>query len=136
MGNRIRLTLLSLIVVAAVGYLILSGVKQTGMQYMTVTELARLDRAPKSDGFRLDGVVAPGSVVYDQKTPQLRFKMTDGKEKIAVIYDGLMPDAFADGREVVVEGAYRHEDRALHASKLVTKCPSKYEAQGLGKDKT
>jgi len=103
---------------------------------MTVTELARLDRAPKSEGFRLDGTVAPGSVVYDQKIPKLEFKMTDGKEKIAIVYDGLMPDAFADGREVVVEGEYRHEDRALHATKLVTKCPSKYEAQGLGKDKT
>jgi cytochrome c-type biogenesis protein CcmE len=136
MGNSIRLTLLSLLVVAAVGYLVLTGVKQTGMQYMTVTELARLDRAPKSDGFRLDGTVAPGSVVYDQRAPKLEFKMTDGKEKIAVVYDGLKPDAFADGREVVVEGSYHHDDRALHASKLVTKCPSKYEAKGLGKDKS
>src|SRR6266404_1499665 len=110
MGKSVRLTVLSLAVVAAVGYLILTGVKQTGMQYMTVTELARLDHAPKSEGFRLDGTVAPGSVVYDQ----------------------LMPDAFADGREVVVEGAYKHQDRALYASKLVTKCPSKYEAKGLG----
>jgi cytochrome c-type biogenesis protein CcmE len=136
MGNSIRLSLLSLLVVAAVGYLVLTGVKQTGMQYMTVTELAHLDRAPKSEGFRLDGTVAPGTIVYDQRVPKLEFKMTDGKEKIAVVYDGLKPDAFADGREVVVEGAYHHEDRALHASKLVTKCPSKYEAKGLGKDKS
>ncbi len=136
MGNPIRLALLSLVVVAAVGYLILTGVKQTGMQYMTVTELAGLDRAPKSEGFRLDGVVAAGSVVYDQRVPKLQFKMTDGKENIAVIYEGLMPDAFADGREVVVEGSYKHADRALHATKLVTKCPSKYETQGLGKDKS
>jgi cytochrome c-type biogenesis protein CcmE len=136
MSNSLRLTLVSLLVVASVGWLIATEVKHTGMQYMTVTELARLDRAPKSEGFRLDGTVAPGSVVYDQKIPKLKFKMTDGKEKIAVVYDGLKPDAFMDGREVVVEGAYRHEDRALHATKLVTKCPSKYEAAGLGKDKT
>src|SRR5258705_5577798 len=136
MGNPIRLALLTLLFVAAVGFIILTGVKQTGMQYMTVPELAHLDRAPKAEGFRLDGTVAPGSVVYDQKAPKLQFKMTDGKEKIAVVYDGLMPDAFADGREVVVEGAYRHQDRALVASKLVTKCPSKYEAKGLGKDKS
>ena len=136
MGKSVRLTVLSLVVVAAVGYLILTGVRQTGMQYMTVTELARLDRAPKAEGFRLDGTVAPGSVVYDQRRPRLQFKMTDGKENIAVVYDGLKPDAFADGREVVVEGAYRHSDRALHASKLVTKCPSKYEARGLGKDRS
>jgi len=136
MGNSIRLALLTLIFVAAVGYLIMTGVRQTGMHYMTVTELAHLDRAPKSEAFRLDGTVAAGSVVYDQKAPKLQFQMTDGKEHIAVVYDGLMPDAFAAGREVVVEGAYRHQERALHASKLVTKCPSKYEAKGLGKDKS
>jgi cytochrome c-type biogenesis protein CcmE len=136
MGSKMRLLLMSLLVIAAVGYLVLTGVKQTGMQYMSVTELARLDRQPKSEGFRLDGKVAVGSVVYDQRAPRLQFLMTDGKENIAVVYDGLKPDAFADGREVVVEGTYRHAERALHASKLVTKCPSKYEAKGLGKDKS
>lgn len=60
----------------------------------------------------------------------------DGSERVSVVYEGLMPDAFAAGREVVVEGDYRHADRALYASKLVTKCPSKYEAKGLGKDKS
>ncbi len=136
MGRPIRLVLMSLVVIAAMGYLILTGVKQTGMQYMTVTELARLDQAPKAEGFRLDGTVASGSVVYNQRLPRLQFQMTDGKERIAVVYEGLMPDAFAAGREVVVEGSYRHEERALYASKLVTKCPSKYEAKGLGKDKS
>ena len=136
MGSKTRLVLMSLVFVAAVAYLVLTGVKQTGMHYMSVTELARLDHAPKEDGFRLDGKVAVGSVDYDQRAPRLKFQMTDGKENIAVIYEGLKPDAFADGREVVVEGNYRHADRALYASKLVTKCPSKYEAQGLGKDKS
>src|SRR6266850_4493078 len=124
MGKSVRLTMLSLVVVAAVGYLVLTGVKQTGLQYMSVTELARLDRAPKAEGFRLDGTVAPGTVIYDQRAPSLTFAMTDGTERIAVVYDGLMPDAFADGREVVVEGLYDHRAQTLHASKLVTKCPS------------
>jgi len=136
MGSSQRLLLVALVVIASVAYLILTGVKQTGLQYMSVTELARLDRAPKAEGFRLDGTVAPGTVIYDQRAPSLTFAMTDGTERIAVVYDGLMPDAFADGREVVVEGLYDHRAQTLHASKLVTKCPSKYEAQGLGKDKS
>ncbi len=134
--TSLRLILVTLAVVGSVTYLILSGVKQTGLQYMSVTELATLSQAPKSGGFRLDGKVAPGSVVYDQREPRLSFKMTDGKEAIGVVYEGLMPDAFAAGREVVVEGTYRHADRTLVASKLVTKCPSKYEAEGLGKDRS
>lgn len=131
-----RLIAVTLAVIGSVAYLILSGVKQTGLQYMSVTELATLSQAPKSGGFRLDGKVASGSVEYDQRAPRLSFKMTDGKQSIGVVYDGLMPDAFAAGREVVVEGTYRHSDRTLVASKLVTKCPSKYEAEGLGKDRS
>ncbi|MGE5175398.1 MAG: cytochrome c maturation protein CcmE [Hyphomicrobiales bacterium] len=136
MGSRLRLILVSLVIVGAVTYLIMTGVKQTGLQYMTVTELAQMSRAPKEGGFRLDGRVATGTIRYDQKTPQLLFQMTDGKAVIGVVYDGLMPDAFAEGREVVVEGTFDQHAHTLHASKLVTKCPSKYEAEGLGKDKT
>lgn len=134
--STLRLVLVSLVVIASVAYLIVSGVKQTGLHYMTVTELATAETTPQSGGFRLDGKVAAGSVSYDQKEPRLTFQMTDGAEAIGVVYDGLMPDAFAEGREVVVEGTFRHADRTLHASKLVTKCPSKYEAEGLGKDKS
>jgi len=136
MNTTVKILIVSLVVIGSVTYLILSGVKQTGMQYMTVTELAQMDRAPKAGGFRLDGIVAAGTIRYDQKAPRLQFRMTDGKEAVNVVYDGLMPDAFADGRDVVVEGTFQHTDRTLHATKLVTKCPSKYEAQGLGEDKS
>jgi cytochrome c-type biogenesis protein CcmE len=131
-----RLILVSLVIVGAVAYLVLSGVKQTGLHYMTVTELATASEAPKAGGFRLDGKVAAGSVVYDQKVPRLLFRMTDGNQAIGVQFDGLMPDAFAAGRDVVVEGTFRPGDRTLVASKLVTKCPSKYEAENLGKDRS
>ena len=136
MGSRLRLILVSLVIVGSVAYLILSGVKQTGLHYMTVSELSNAERTPKEGGFRLDGRVAIGTVRYDQKAPQLLFQMTDGKEMIGVVYDGLMPDAFGEGREVVIEGTFDAQARTLNASKLVTKCPSKYEAEGLGKDKT
>src|SRR5678815_3579383 len=104
--TTLRLILVTLAVIGCVAWLISSGVKATGMQYMTVTELAQLTAAPRQGGFRLDGKVQAGSVDYDQRAPRLRFKMTDGKEAIGVVYEGLMPDAFADGREVVVEGSY------------------------------
>jgi cytochrome c-type biogenesis protein CcmE len=136
MNTTAKIIIVSLVVIGSVAYLILSGVKQTGMQYMTVTELAQMERAPKAGGFRLDGIVATGSIRYDQRRPRLAFRMTDGKEAVNVVYDGLMPDAFAEGRDVVVEGTFRHSDRTLEASKLVTKCPSKYESQGLGEDRS
>jgi cytochrome c-type biogenesis protein CcmE len=116
MKSTLKIAVVSLVVIGSVAYLILSGVKQTGMHYMTVTELAQMERAPKAGGFRLDGIVAAGSIEYDQKAPQLRFRMTDGKEAVGIVYDGLMPDAFAEGRDVVVEGTFRHSDRTPRSS--------------------
>lgn len=136
MNRSYRFVLLLFVVVASVAYLVLTSVKNTGMRYLTVTELAQIGRPPGGEGFRLDGTVVPGSIQYDQREQRLNFQMTDGKEQVAVQYLGLKPDAFADGREVVVEGTYQASSHVLEASKLVTKCPSKYEAKGLGKDRS
>ena len=42
-------------------------------------------------------------------------------------YTGILPDMFAEGREVVVEG--RYESPGLKAKQIMTSCPSKYEAE-------
>jgi cytochrome c-type biogenesis protein CcmE len=47
-----------------------------------------------------------------------------------VAYRGILPDMFAAGREVVVEG--RYGDGALAARQILTSCPSKYEPTAGG----
>jgi cytochrome c-type biogenesis protein CcmE len=44
---------------------------------------------------------------------------------VPVAYHGILPDMFAEGREVVVEG--RYADGGLAARQIMTSCPSKYE---------
>jgi cytochrome c-type biogenesis protein CcmE len=60
----------------------------------------------------------------------LRFAVTDiGKEHAAsvpVVYRGSVPDLFKVGRDVVVDGRYRHGVFVAKRNTLVTKCPSKY----------
>ncbi|MEW6272934.1 MAG: cytochrome c maturation protein CcmE, partial [Thermodesulfobacteriota bacterium] len=46
--------------------------------------------------------------------------------KLPVRYNGIRPDMFADGRDVIVEG--KVESGVFHAKTLLTTCPSKYEA--------
>ena len=43
------------------------------------------------------------------------------------ISTGIKPDMFADGRDVIVEGRYTGD--VLHATQVLTSCPSKYEAK-------
>lgn len=44
---------------------------------------------------------------------------------IPVVYEGIRPDMFTVGRDVIIDGEYT--DGVLQASKLLTQCPSKYE---------
>jgi hypothetical protein len=46
--TSLRLILITVVVIASLAWLILSGVKQTGLQYLSVTELAQLQAPPKS----------------------------------------------------------------------------------------
>lgn len=46
--------------------------------------------------------------------------------RLPVRYNGILPDMFADGRDVIVEG--KVENGVFHARTLLTTCPSKYEA--------
>lgn len=48
-----------------------------------------------------------------------------GEEIVPVVYNGLKPDMFAAGRDVLIDGDYI--GGAIQAAKLQTQCPSKYE---------
>jgi cytochrome c-type biogenesis protein CcmE len=52
---------------------------------------------------RLGGLVQNGSIVRGENLA-VRFDVTDGKNSIAVVYQGLLPDLFREGQGVVTEG--------------------------------
>ena len=51
---------------------------------------------------RVGGLVQRQSI--HQRGDEVRFKITDQKETIEVVYQGLLPDLFREGQGVVVEG--------------------------------
>lgn len=129
MSRAGRKVLLVVAVFLAVGgYLAFTGARSSLTYYVTVGEL--LDRASTLAGtsIRLGGRVVPGSVRWDRTAGRVEFSVTDGARRLPVIYRGVVPDTFAPGREVVVEG--RLEDGRFVADRLLAKCPSKFEAAG------
>lgn len=75
----------------------------------------------------LDSLYAPK---YDATSNIFTFIMKDEKQETAqVIYNGSPPNNFKLARFFVVKGEYR--DTAFYASEIYTKCPSKYEAEGM-----
>lgn len=117
-----------------VGYLMVTGMKDSMTYYLTPAELAqrvRVNPAFAEDaGVRVGGRVVPGTVRFDQRTLDLRFTVVDiagGKATFPVHYNGPLPDTFKEGRDVVVEGRYRPGGE-FEATTVLTKCGSRYEA--------
>jgi cytochrome c-type biogenesis protein CcmE len=120
--------------VAVVGYLMVTGMKESMIYYHTPDELmARIaaDDTYRESGVKVGGRVVPGSVSFDPRTLDLRFDVIDivtGQTSFPVHYQGPLPDTFEEGRDVVIEGRF-NEAGQFEATTVLTKCGSRYEAQ-------
>jgi len=118
------------IIVAAVAYLVYTGIRETSVYYLTIEEFLAKREAVAGEGLRVSGQVGDKSIDWNPATLDLKFRLVDAKSNdgVLVAYNGVLPDMFADGRDVIVEGTYAR-DGAFHARTLLTSCPSKYEAE-------
>lgn len=120
-----KLILITVLAVAVIGYLVYTGVRDTMVYYLTVGELVENGSQSSDGGVRVSGKVLEGSVTWDPKALRLRFLVGDEKATLPVIYQGVVPDSFKPGREVVIEGTYMGGEFA--ANQIMPTCPSKYE---------
>jgi len=127
-----------LLIVGAVGYLIYTGIRETSTYYLTLEEFLPKREALANEGVRIAGRVQAGSVRWDPKDLRLSFVLGPFKEGVGdqtagvpVHYQGILPDMFAEGRDVIVEGRY-NAGSALSAKTIMTSCPSKYEPEKSG----
>lgn len=83
--------------------------------------------------YELTGKVVYGTVV--RKGERLRFRIRDreGTKSLPVAYSGTIPDAFRQGREVIVTGKLSDGVFVAERDSLVTKCPSKFTTTTEGK---
>ena len=116
--------------VLAGAYLAYSGARSSMAYYLTVGELLERASTLREADIRLSGLVAAGTIAHDPVAGTLAFRVTDGIRALDVRYRGVVPDAFKDGAEVVVEG--RFDGRTFTASRLFAKCPSKFEPADEG----
>jgi len=131
--RRHRLLALTAILVAAgaFGFLALGGLGNSLVYYWSPTELRAHGGKAEGATIRLGGLVAPGSIEHDAGGLGLRFKMTDGKETIAVSTSAVPPAMFREGIGVVVEGALQ-ADGTFATDRLMIKHDNEYQAPGTG----
>jgi cytochrome c-type biogenesis protein CcmE len=76
--------------------------------------------------YELTGKVAKGSVARDGDRLRFAIRDRDGSATVPVVYEGVVPDPFREGREVIVSGELKKGTFVAERDSLVTKCPSKF----------
>ena len=74
---------------------------------------------------RIGGLVETGSVAHEPDGRTIDFRVTDGKQDVAVSYDQGLPDLFREGQGVVIEGALAR-DGTFRAASVLAKHDEKY----------
>ena len=120
--SRKRKLRLAIFLSAAV--LLASALVYTSFSASTAASKPSEIRPGKS--YELTGKVVDGTVARDGDSLRFRIRDRDGSESVPVVYSGVVPDPFREGREVIVEGELREGTFVAERDSLVTKCPSKF----------
>ena len=114
-----------LVILAALAYLVYSGVSQSVVYFVTPSELQAAPVAGKA--YRLGGMVKPGTLTWDPKQIELSFTLSDGQASVPIKHKGTPPDLFAEGRGAVVEGTWTREGY-FKAALIMAKHSEEYKA--------
>src|SRR6185436_4360706 len=81
--------------------------------------------APQGRTFRIGGMVEMGSVKRQSDGLTVRFNVTDTAKTIPVVYTGILPDLFKEGKGVVAQGKLG-SDGVFHATDVLAKHDENY----------
>lgn len=82
-------------------------------------------KAPVNTTIRAGGCVVPGSIKKASDSLKVNFKVTDGAAVLPVIYEGILPDLFAEGEAAVLTGRLQ-EDGVFLATEVLAKHDESY----------
>ena len=128
--RRLKVVAASCIILTAMVLLVFSGIRQTSVLHFSPASLIYNADTADDQNIQVDGVISEGSSTWDAANFKLTFAVREreGTETVNVIYeDNLKPDNFNDGGSVFVEGRYDAVNNRVVATKVQTKCASKYE---------
>jgi cytochrome c-type biogenesis protein CcmE len=113
---------LALLVIATV--LITKSFQSNLVFFFTPTQVEN-GQAPKSGNFRIGGMVEVGTLKRMPDGLHVQFKVTDTLKTMPVLYKGILPDLFKEGKGVVAEGEL-NKDGLFVASQVLAKHDENY----------
>src|SRR5450759_4706825 len=109
-------------VALAVG-LVLYALRGNVNLYFTPTQVFN-NEVPKGRSFRIGGLVEEGGVKREKDGLTVNFVITDTHKSIPVVYKGILPDLFKEGKGVVAQGTV--ENGVMRAEEVLAKHDENY----------
>jgi cytochrome c-type biogenesis protein CcmE len=107
----------------AVG-LVLYALRGNVNLYFTPTQVFN-NEAPHGRSFRIGGLVEEGSIKREKDGLTVNFVITDTNKSIPVVYKGILPDLFKEGKGVVAQGRVE-ADGLMRAEEVLAKHDENY----------
>ena len=113
--------------VTALGFaaiLVLNAFQSNLVFFFSPTQVIAKE-APIGKSFRIGGLVEEGSVQREDGGTTVHFAITDTSEVIQVVYTGILPDLFREGKGVVAQGKLS-ENGVFQADEVLAKHDENY----------
>ena len=122
--KRIGIIVVGLAGLALAAFLALSAFRENLVFFFSPTQVAAKE-APVDRAFRIGGLVQDGTLKRESDGLTVRFTVTDTAASIPVVYKGILPDLFKEGRGCVAQGKIG-PDGVFHAEQVLAKHDENY----------
>ena len=109
---------------AVAAALVLNAFRSNLVFFFSPSQIAA-GEAPKDRAFRVGGMVETGSVKRQADGVTVQFVVTDTAKSVPVMYKGILPDLFREGKGVVAEGRLG-TDGVFRAEQVLAKHDENY----------
>ena len=122
--KRITFIFVALAALSIAAYLVASAFRNNLVFFFSPTQVAAKE-APVNRTFRVGGLVQEGTLKRDNDGLTVRFTVTDTAASIPVVYKGILPDLFKEGRGCVAQGKIG-PDGVFQADQVLAKHDENY----------
>ena len=122
--KRIVFIVAALAALGLATWLVLGAFRNNLVFFFSPTQVMAKE-APIGRTFRIGGLVKEGSLKRDADGLTIRFSVTDTASTIPVVYKGIMPDLFKEGRGCVAQGRVAN-DGVFYADTIMAKHDENY----------
>jgi cytochrome c-type biogenesis protein CcmE len=122
--RRLALVVAGLAALGIAAALVLNAFRSNLVFFFSPSQIAA-GEAPKDRAFRIGGLVQAGSVSRQSDGLTVRFVVTDTAQTIPVVYNGILPDLFREGKGVVAQGRL-DADGVFRADEVLAKHDENY----------